>query len=262
VAFRDVRMRGFRSRAGVAEVVAWVDRWDAPLPAEDVPLGAAAGRVLSEGIVAAADVPPFLRAAMDGWAVDGASTFGAGDADPLSLRVVGDSRPGAPPPPPLSPGEAVRIRTGAPVPLGADAVLPAELGEEADGRLEVRGEVPPGRHVGRVGEDVRRGTEVLSALRRLRPQDVGLLSLVGVAAVRAVTVKPGGATVQVSPCDIQTCWRGGRPDSSVPPGAVAFPGPPAAAPGGGSSSSRVAPYSPAPVCATDPPSPDTISWKP
>src|SRR5438105_672753 len=179
-------MRGFRSRAGVAEVVAWVDGWDAPLPAEEVPLGAAAGRVLSEGIVAAADVPPFLRAAMDGWAVDGASTFGAGDADPLSLRVVGDSRPGAPPPPPLSPGEAVRIRTGAPVPLGADAVLPAELGEEADGRLEVRGEVPPGRHVGRVGEDVRRGTEVLSALRRLRPQDVGLLSLVGVAAVRAV----------------------------------------------------------------------------
>ena len=98
-------------------------------------------------------------------------------------------------------------------------------------------------------------------LDAVEPRPGASIAATGVAAVRAVTVKPGGATVQVSPCDIQTCWRGGRPDSSVPPGAVASPGPAAAAPGG-SSSSRVAPYSPAPVCATDPPSPDTISWKP
>src|SRR5438034_11083241 len=95
-------MRGFRSRAAVAEVLAWVDRWPAPLPAEDVALRAAAGRVLAEPVVSAADVPGFSRASMDGWAVEGASTFGASDAEPLALRVVGDSRPGAPPPPPLS----------------------------------------------------------------------------------------------------------------------------------------------------------------
>jgi len=70
----------------------------------------------------------------------------------------------------------------------------------------------------------------------------------GVALVRAVTAKPGGAVAQVSPCDIHTCWRAGRPPSRTPPGA--------------STSSAVAPYSPAPVRRTSPPRPDTISWNP
>ena len=76
--------------------------------------------------------------------------------------------------------------TGAPVPAGADAVLPAEAAEERDGRVLVREPVSPGRHVGRVGEDVARGREILAAGRRLRPQDVGLLASIGVGSASVV----------------------------------------------------------------------------
>jgi molybdopterin molybdotransferase len=186
VTFRDVRMRGFRDRADVAEVVAWVDRRPGPLPAEEVALLDAHGRVLAEDVVAEADVPAFRRAAMDGWAVRGAETFGATEAEPLTLRLSGEVRTGSVPAGPLPPGEAWRVRTGAAVPGGADAVLPAESGEERGGTLEVRGEVPPGRHVGAAGEDVRRGDVVLAAGRRIRPQDAGMLSALGRARVACV----------------------------------------------------------------------------
>src|ERR1035438_5791989 len=78
----------------------------------------------------------------------------------------------------------------------------------------------------------------------------------GFASVRAVTVKPGGAAVQVSPCDIQTRWRAGVPDSSMPPE------PSSAEVSSTEVSSTVAPYSAAPVRSTVPPSSATISWKP
>jgi molybdopterin molybdotransferase len=80
----------------------------------------------------------------------------------------------------------VRIRTGAPLPVGADAVLPAEHGEESGGALLARGEVPPGRHLGEVGEDVAKGAEVLPAGRALRPQDLGLLSSIGARETHVV----------------------------------------------------------------------------
>lgn len=192
--FRDVRMQGFPARADVEQVLAWVDAWPAPLPAEEVPLAVTAGRVLSEDVVSAADLPPFARASMDGWAVAGASTFGAGDAEPVCLRLEGDCRPGEAPPHALGPGTAMRIRTGAPLPAGADAVLPAEQGREQGGVLEVREAVPPGRHVGQAGEDVAHGTTVLTRGRRLRPQDVALLSALGRARIHAVR-KPHVALV-------------------------------------------------------------------
>lgn len=186
MAFDDVRMRGFRRRADLSEVVAWVDAWPAPLAGEPVIAVSAAGRVLSDRVVSPVDLPPFPRAAMDGWAVRGADTFGATDVEPLSLRVAGESRPGSFPARFPGPGEALRIRTGAPMPEGADAVLPAEDGEERGDRVAVRGSVPPGRHVGRRGEDVRAGDVVLEKGRRLRPQDVGLLSALGVGSVACV----------------------------------------------------------------------------
>jgi molybdopterin molybdotransferase len=186
VRFDDVRMRGFRSRADVDDVIAWVDARPVARVAEAVPLAGAAGRVLADDVRSDVDVPAFRRASMDGWAVRGEETFGATDAEPLTLAVVAESRPGSPPPRALSAGEAARIRTGAPVPDGADAVLPAEAGEEAGGALRVRGEVAPGRHVSPVGEDVARGARILARGRRLRPQDVGLLASIGAASVRAV----------------------------------------------------------------------------
>jgi molybdopterin molybdotransferase len=176
-------MRGFAARADVEEVERFLAANARALPAEPVPLEGCIGRVLAAEVRAEVDVPPFARAAMDGFAVRGADSFGASDYDPLPLRVIGEALPGRPFAGTLGPGEAVRIMTGAPLPEGADAVAPAEICEERDGRAEVREAVPPLRHVGARGEDVRAGEVVLRAGRRLRPQDAGLIASIGVASV-------------------------------------------------------------------------------
>jgi len=183
--FFDVRMKGFRDRAEVVAVVALLDARTAPLPGESVSLLAAAGRVLAEAVTSPVDVPGFARAAMDGFAVHAEDTFGAEASNPLSLELVGESMPGQPFAGTVGRGQAVRIMTGAPIPLGADAVLMAESAELEAGRVLARDAVSPGRHVGRVGEDVARGRVVLPAGRRLRPQDVGLLASIGAGTVLA-----------------------------------------------------------------------------
>ncbi|HZY83867.1 MAG TPA: gephyrin-like molybdotransferase Glp [Gemmataceae bacterium] len=182
----DVRMRGFQDRSEVADVLRLLDERVRPLPAETVPAAEACGRALADAVVAAAAVPGFDRAAMDGYAVRAEETFGAGPYNPLELRVVGESLPGRPFAGRVAPGQAVRIMTGAPMPAGADAVVPVEVAQEEGDVLRVTEPVSPGRHVGRRGEDVEAGRPVLPAGRVLRPQDVGLLASVGVAAVAVV----------------------------------------------------------------------------
>jgi molybdopterin molybdotransferase len=184
--FFDVRSRGFKDRAEVPAVIALLNRRIRPLDSESVPLSVAAGRVLADVVVARVNVPGFPRAAMDGYGVRAADTFGADPDNPLSLTVVGECRPGAAFGGTLSPGQAVRVMTGAPIPAGADAVLMAEAAEERDGVVLVKEAVTPGRHVGRAGEDVATGTEVLSTGRVLRPQDLGILAAIGEATVRVV----------------------------------------------------------------------------
>jgi molybdopterin molybdotransferase len=184
--FKDVRMRGFQDRAEVDAVVALVDGRVRPLPPEDVSLRAAAGRVLAADVTAAVSVPGFDRAAMDGYALHGGETSGAGPYNLLEFEVVGLSLPGRAFAGRVEPGQAVRIMTGAPLPDGADAVLPAENAEEAGGRVRVSDAVPPGRHVGRRGEDIEVGAVVLRAGRVLRPQDVAVLASIGAAPVSVV----------------------------------------------------------------------------
>ncbi len=184
--FFDVRMRGFRARAAVADVLALLDRRTAPLAASPVPLSAAAGRVLAGAVASAVDVPGFDRSAMDGYAVKAADTAGATAGAPVALDVVGEALPGRPFAGAVCGGQAVRVMTGAPLPAGADAVLVAEVAEERDGRVLAKAAVAAGKNVGRAGEDVTRGRTLLAAGRALRPQDVGLLAAVGVGAVGVV----------------------------------------------------------------------------
>src|SRR5690606_18618160 len=100
-----------------------------PLEPEDVPLRAAPGRVLAAPVHSDLDVPGFDRATMDGYALTADATDGASPYNRITFHVVGDARPGTPFPRTLGPGEAVRIATGAPMPTGSDAVLPAEFAE-------------------------------------------------------------------------------------------------------------------------------------
>jgi molybdopterin molybdotransferase len=170
----------------VADVLDLIDRRIVPLASERSPLAESAGRVLAEGIVARVSVPPFDRAAMDGYALRGEETFGADPYSPALFRVVGRARPGRRFLGTVESGQAVEIATGAPLPEGADAVIPVEAtGREGD-VLKVVEPVPPARHVGRRGEDLAEGSAALPAGRLLRPQDLGLLSALGKSAVTVV----------------------------------------------------------------------------
>jgi molybdopterin molybdotransferase len=184
----DVRMRGFARRQTVEAALAWLDAQLAPLPAEPATLRTAAGRVLAARIVSDLDVPGFDRATMDGYAVAAESTEGAGSYNRLRFLVVGTSLPGRPfVGSSVAPAHAVRIMTGAPMPAGCDAVLPFEWAEQSAGDcINALAAVSPGKHVGRRGEDIVCGTTVLECGRVLRPQDIGVLSSIGVGQVSVV----------------------------------------------------------------------------
>jgi len=176
----DVRMRGFAARTLVETAVDWIDTHACALDAEVVELHDLHGRVLAEDVIAPLDVPSFDRAAMDGYALHGAETVGAGEYNPLSFLLVGEAMPGQPYEGEIQPGTAVRIMTGSPIPRGADAVVPAEFASERAGRVEIAAPLAPGKHVGRRAEDVQAGSVLLAGGRRLRAQDVGLLASVGI----------------------------------------------------------------------------------
>lgn len=147
------------------------------LLSEPVPVGDALGRVLAEDVRAAGDVPRFENSAMDGFAVVAAASSGP-------LRIVGESRAGAPAAVPVGPGEAIRISTGAPLPAGADAVVRVEDASERDGAVTVHVPVEPGRNVRRAGEDLRAGEVVLAAGVRVGPAELGVAVGAGVGALR------------------------------------------------------------------------------
>lgn len=183
-------MQGFARRHTVQAALTWLDAQLTQLDAEDVALRAAGGRVLASPIASAIDIPGFDRATMDGYAVVAQSTEGAMPYNRIPLKVVGDALPGVPFLQQLAPGETVRIMTGAPMPDGSDAVLPAEFVEVSSGALDqpcgvlALSTVSPGKNVGRRGEDIVAGTTVLEAGRLLRPQDLGVMSSIGLGTAR------------------------------------------------------------------------------
>jgi molybdopterin molybdotransferase len=188
-------MHGFSHRHTVEAALAWLDAQLHTLDGEPVPLRSAAGRVLATPISSTVDVPGFDRATMDGFAVVADSTEGASSYNGIPLRVVGDAMPGSPFAGTILAGEAVRIMTGAPLPSGADGVLPAEFAEADDDAAPATDRpstvravltVSPGKNVGARGEDILAGTTLLAAGRVLRPQDLGVISSIGVAQVSAV----------------------------------------------------------------------------
>jgi molybdopterin molybdotransferase len=151
-----------------------------PLPGEKVPLDEAAGRVLSDAVLGLVDLPGFDRSSMDGWAVRSADFA----SPPVSLPVVGDVAAGSPGDATLEPGTALRISTGAPLPSGADAVLPLEEGEESGGVLSSAARVRSHAFVRFRGEDVRAGEVLVPAGTRLTPARLSVVASGGVAAVR------------------------------------------------------------------------------
>ncbi len=205
----DVRMRGFVDRISVDQALAWLDAEldrQGVLADEIVSLESAAGRVLAKDVASTVNVPDFQRAMMDGFALRAADIADASPTNPISIEVLGDCFPGKTFGGEVRAGQGVRIMTGAPMPLGADCVLPVELTETIGTEVRAQTNLSLGKHLGSVGEDISVGDMVLSAGRVLRPQDVGVLSSIGhheIAVVRRPRVRivvtgdellPAGAT--------------------------------------------------------------------
>ena len=152
------------------------------LPAEEVDLPSAVGRVLAEDIYADLDMPPFDRSAMDGYAVRAADVARA----PVVLEVAGQVRAGHWPDHALEPGQAIQIMTGAPVPAGATAVQPVERTRLVEGgrRVEMLAPVEPGAHIARQGAEVRAGDRLLERGRTIDPATVAVLAAAGKGRLR------------------------------------------------------------------------------
>jgi len=163
-----------------------------PLRPLAVPLAESLGCVTSVALTAEEDVPPWANSAVDGFAVRSADVA----TTPVTLPVTATIRAGAPPEPPVGPGEAVHILTGAPLPAGADAVVMVEDTDAWDGRtgreavgaavttkVEVRRGVAAGANVRPAGDDIRAGQTVFGAGTVLGPGHLGVLASIGVRKV-------------------------------------------------------------------------------
>ncbi len=157
---------------------------------ERVALEDALGRVVAGRVTSSLDVPPFDRAAMDGYAVRAEDTFGAGRTDPAALRVVGTIHAGEVPRAPVQAGEAIQIATGAPMPDGADAVVMVEETERAaTNEVRVFTPVYPRQNVGRRASDLAAGGAVVLPGDVLTPSRIGALAAAGTVDV-LVYAKP------------------------------------------------------------------------
>ena len=151
------------------------------------------GLVLAEKVLAKIDLPPFDNSSMDGYAVLASDTKLANEANPVSLKVIEDIPAGKSPIKCLKSGKSARIMTGAPIPDGSNAVVPVELTNYSDRYseqdlpeiIQINQEVLPGDYVRPKGQDLLKGAPLFSPGHILRPQDLGLLSGLGLPEIKA-----------------------------------------------------------------------------
>ncbi|MBI3265418.1 MAG: molybdenum cofactor biosynthesis protein [Acidobacteria bacterium] len=178
-------MRPIKDTVPLDEAIRLIDERAAPIErTERIAVGDANGRVVATDVVARADVPPFSRAAMDGYAVIAADTFGAGQYEPKALRCVEKVFTGQLPTRSVGSGTCIEIATGAPMPEGADAIVMVEETDRHDnGLVRVFSPVYPRQNVGRQGADIRSGQTILRRGDVLNPSRIGALAAVGLSEV-------------------------------------------------------------------------------
>ncbi|MFT5222734.1 MAG: molybdopterin molybdotransferase, partial [Glaciecola sp.] len=158
----------------------------------------ALGLVLAADLEAQEPLPAFANSAMDGYAVVSADVAAATLEEPITLRVLGEVAAGAAELTVVQSGGAVRIMTGAPLPPGADAVVPVEQTSGSGNRVQIHVPTQPGKNVRRVGEDVQPGQRLLAAGRRIGAADIALMAATGHAHIE---VYPAPRVVVVSTGD-------------------------------------------------------------
>lgn len=155
----------------------------APLPPRSTPLFDALGLVLADRVVSPETVPPFTNSAMDGYAVRADDLAAAAPGAPLLLDVLSDLPAGSVATDEVRPGTAIRIMTGAPLPAGADSVVPVEATTSEGNRVRIAAPVKKGANVRLAGEDLREGDELLPAGFALTPAALGILASAGLAEI-------------------------------------------------------------------------------
>ncbi|MEO8625469.1 MAG: gephyrin-like molybdotransferase Glp [Candidatus Limnocylindrales bacterium] len=161
----------------------------APLPTEVVALGDAAGRVLAEDLSSRHTLPPWDNSAMDGFALIAADVAAASRESPIRLKVVGEAAAGRVAEAAVTTGNALRILTGAPLPRGADAVVPVENTDARPGVADLPREVniyssaAPGAHIRRAGSDLVAGAPLLEAGTELSPASLAVCAAGGFAQI-------------------------------------------------------------------------------
>jgi molybdenum cofactor synthesis domain-containing protein len=194
-------MRPFGALISYQEAKDIIDRHIHPITrTEAVPIDDAVNRVLAEDLVAVMNVPPFNRAAMDGYAVKAKDTFGAGQFKPKVFKMIGEIHAGESPDKQINNGECLQISTGAVMPGGANAVIMVEDTEREGNDIKVFKSITPGSNVGKMGEDIKEGAVVLKAGVLLDAAKVGVLASQGLSSVNVyekpkIAILPTGEEV-------------------------------------------------------------------
>jgi molybdopterin molybdotransferase len=157
-----------------------------PAALAKVPIGDALGLVASETVVSPERLPGFDNSAMDGYAVRSEDCVGASEDDPVALRVLEELPAGAVARQALSHGAAIRIMTGAPLPLGCDAVIPVEKTRLVDGAVEILVASKPAWNIRFAGEDIDTGQAAIMEGEEIKPAHIGLLAALGVPEVSVI----------------------------------------------------------------------------
>jgi len=164
------------------------------LESEDEPILDSLGLVLADNVYSDIDIPPLDNSAMDGYAVQAESTKGASSSSPCILRIIGEVAAGYIAKEEVTPGTAIRIMTGAPIPKGADAIVQFEDTDEEKRKaakkplteIGILRQAAKGLNIRRAGEDISKGSLVLKAGTALRPQEIGVLASLGKDVVRVI----------------------------------------------------------------------------
>ncbi|MGH2820601.1 MAG: molybdopterin molybdotransferase MoeA, partial [Actinomycetota bacterium] len=167
----------------VAEARARVLDAVATLEEIELPVREARGFVVVRDLVAPHSIPSFDNSAMDGYAVIGSDVKAASEAAPVELEVVGEVRAGDAGDLKVEPGKAARIMTGAPLPAGADAIVPVEVTSEREGFVSISEASEVGQHVRPAGDDIEGGTTVVRAGMELGPGELAMLATLGLSPV-------------------------------------------------------------------------------
>lgn len=167
--------RIFKKRTSVDEALRlFLERISTIKKTEEISLETCTGRVLAEAVISERNVPHYRRAAMDGYAVRASDTMGASPSNPVMLQLSDR----------VEEGTSTWVHTGAAVPEGADAVVMVEDTITAGNLVEIRAQVYPGRNVGQIGEDIKKGDVVFEEGHLLRPCDVAVLASLGLDRVK------------------------------------------------------------------------------